>query len=141
MDVDHLIKTAKIGRERKDAQVDTCAVFAAALYDVLMENGYSPSLRTAAHKSTTPENNWYHLVVEVDGKMYDSMGEFSTDIILKRLKINPKREYEIKYIPEPREECFDAEDYGILYDFLFQQITNAFKKLTIEKTEEISFRI
>lgn len=39
MDVDLIIKAAKLGRERKDAQVDTCTVFAAALYDVLSSQG------------------------------------------------------------------------------------------------------
>lgn len=39
MNIDAIIKAAKLGRERKDAQVDTCAVFAAALYDVLSAKG------------------------------------------------------------------------------------------------------
>ncbi|MBY3155199.1 hypothetical protein HFO56_23030 [Rhizobium laguerreae] len=105
MNIVELIKTAKIGGERKDAQVDTCAAFAAALYDVLAENGFSPSLVTAFYRGATVARTWYHQVVEVDGRMYDSLGEFSTEIMRARLKVRPTSTYELKYAPESRDGC------------------------------------
>ena len=39
MDIHEIILAAKLGRERKYAQVDTCTVFAAALYDLLTDRG------------------------------------------------------------------------------------------------------
>jgi hypothetical protein len=39
MDIDTNIRMAKLGRSRNDAQEDTCAVFAAALFDVLSAQG------------------------------------------------------------------------------------------------------
>jgi hypothetical protein len=129
MDIVELIKTAKIGRERKDAQVDTCSVFAAALYDVLEENGFSPSMVNASHRGVTIEMTWHHLVVEVEGTMYDSLGEFSTDIMRTRSKIHPTVSYELKYSPEIRDDCFE-DDFADLYDFLVKEIRKAAKKLT-----------
>lgn len=129
MDIVELIKTAKIGRERKDAQVDSCSAFAAALYDVLEENGFSPSLVNASHRGVTIERTWHHLVVEVDGAMYDSLGEFSTEIMRARSKIHPKVSYEIKYAPEIRDDCYDEDDFGGVYEFLVKEFRKTAKKL------------
>ena len=134
MDIVELIKSAKIGRERKDAQVDSCAAFAAALYDVLSENGFSPSMVTACYRGATSQSNWYHAVVEVDGKMYDSLGEFSTEIMRQRAKVGKNSSYELKYEPEPREDCFDALDFQGVYDFLLNEFRKTAKKLiTLEE--------
>lgn len=129
MDIIELIKTAKIGRERKDAQVDSCAAFAAALYDVLVENGFLPSLVTASYRGVTVERTWYHAVVEVDGKMYDSLGEFSTQIMRDRLKIHKSTSYELKYEPDRREGCYDEDDFQGVYDFLVKEFRKTAKKL------------
>jgi hypothetical protein len=129
MDIVELIKTAKIGRERKDAQVDTCAAFGAALYDVLAENGFSPSLVTACYRGVSVDRTWYHQVVEVEGKMYDSLGEFSTDIVRARLKIHPKVDYQLAYTPERREGCYDDDDFQLVYEFLLKELRKAAKKL------------
>jgi hypothetical protein len=130
MDIVGLIKTAKIGRERKDAQVDSCSAFAAALYDVLEENGFSPSLVTACYRGATVETTWYHLVVEVEGKMYDSLGEFSTEIMRDRLKVHPKVRYELKYTLEIRDDCYDEDDFGGVYEFLVKEFRKTAKKLS-----------
>jgi hypothetical protein len=129
MDIVELIKTAKIGRERKDAQVDSCAAFAAALYDVLAENGFAPSMVTACYRGATVETTWYHAVVEVDGKMYDSLGEFSTEIMRQRIKAGKNSAYELKYEPEPREDCYDAFDHQGVYDFLVKEFRKTAAKL------------
>lgn len=127
MDIVELIKTAKIGRERKDAQVDSCSAFAAALFDVLEENGFSPSLVTANYRGATSETTWYHLVVEIDGTMYDSFGEFSTDIMRKRVKAIST--YELRYTPETREDCYDEDDFGGVYEFLVKEFRKTAKKM------------
>ncbi|MCS4088577.1 hypothetical protein [Rhizobium sp. BK176] len=131
MDIAELIKSAKIGRERKDAQIDSCSAFAAALYDVLEENGYSPSLVNASYRGATIERTWHHLVVEVDGTMYDSLGEFSTEIMRARSKIHPTVSYELKYSPEIRDDCYDEDDFGGVYEFLVKEFRKTAKKLNV----------
>lgn len=135
MDIPELIKTAKLGSERKAAQEDTCSAFAAALHDVLSDNGLFPSLIEVSYRGSTVERTWYHQVVEVDGKMYDSLGEFSTDIIRKRLKIHPSVAYPLGYKPDRREGCYDEEELGEVYDFVHLELTKAAKKLGFGKRE------
>nr|WP_250808173.1 hypothetical protein [Neorhizobium tomejilense] len=129
MDIVELIKTAKIGRERKEAQIDTCAPFAAALYDVLLENGFSPSLVTVGYRAGGLRNTWYHSVVKCDDVMYDSLGEFSTEIIRARLRIHPSVMYELTFTPDYREGCYDEEDYSVLYEFLVDELRKSAKRL------------
>jgi hypothetical protein len=50
MDISVAIKAAKLGRYRKESQVDTCTVFAAALYDLLREQGIPCQMATAVNK-------------------------------------------------------------------------------------------
>lgn len=133
MDIVELIMQAKIGRERKDAQIDTCAPFAAALYDILEENGFDVEMVTAGRTGVGPDQTWYHSVVQVDGRFYDSMGEFSTEIVRKRNKIHPSVDYELSYKPDIRDDCFDAEDYQALYDFLLKELRKSAKKLLVSE--------
>jgi len=107
MDIPRLIQTAKLGRTRKDAQVDCCAAFAAALYDVLTEHGVECRLVTAVKRSVSM--GWAHVVVEAAGVYYDSLGEFSTAIYRHRAKIHHSVSVEISYEPDTREECFESE--------------------------------
>lgn len=106
MDIDTIIRTAKLGRSRKDAQEDTCAVFAAALYDVLSAQGVACKMVAAVKKGV---NSWAHAVVEVAGRYYDSMGEFSTDIYRARAKIHSKVTVDIAYQPDFRNDCYEPE--------------------------------
>jgi hypothetical protein len=129
MDIVELIKTAKIGRERRDAQIDTCSPFAAALYDVLAEDGLDVNLFTVGYRGVSIDNTWYHLVVEHAGTYYDSLGEFSVDIMRKRLKIHPLVEYKLTFTPERRSGCYEEEDFGVLYDFLVHEFRKAARKL------------
>jgi hypothetical protein len=124
-----LIKNAKIGRERKDAQIDTCGPFGAALYDVLVEYDFDVNLVVAGYRGVTTERTWYHLVIEHDGTYYDSLGEFSTEIMRQRLKIHPRSEYALSFKPEPRLGCYEEEDYELLYDFLVAEFRKAARKL------------
>lgn len=116
------ILSAKIGRERKEAQIETCTVFAAALYDVLSEQGLPCRLMTASCKGISP---WAHSVVELDGHYFDSMGEFSLDIYRQRAKIHPSVALVVEYTPDTREDCFDEEDFTGLHEFLVGALRKA----------------
>lgn len=129
MDIIELIKTAKLGRERKDAQVDTCAPFAAALHDVLIENGLDVTLSVACHKGATYQHIWYHLVVQHGGTYYDSLGEFSKEIIRKRLKIHPSVDFPLTFEPETRPGCYEEDDYEALFEFFAGAFRKAAAKL------------
>lgn len=106
MDIDALIKAAKLGRERKEAQVGTCAVFAAALYDVLSAREIPCRMVTAV---PTARREWAHAVIEVSGRYFDSMGEFSVDIYRARAKIHPKVNFGFDYLADARCECYESE--------------------------------
>lgn len=106
MDLNAIIQAAKLGRARKDAQVDTCTVFAAALYDVLSTQGVPCRMVTAV---PTGLGGWAHAVVEVAGRYYDSMGEFSTSIYRARAKVHPRVTIDIEYRPDSRVECYEPE--------------------------------
>lgn len=124
MDIDAIIKAAKLGRDRKDAQVDTCAVFAAALYDVLSANGIQCRMVTVVPSGL---GKWAHAVVEVGGRYYDSMGEFSASIYRVRAKIHPAVEFEFDYQDDYRIECYEPE-FDELHGFLVKMLTRALKK-------------
>lgn len=121
MNINAIIQAAKLGRARKDAQVDTCAVFAAALYDVLSAHGIPCQIVTAVKKWF---GSWAHAVVEVDGHYYDSMGEFSTDIYRARAKVRPKVTLDIEYQPDFRSECYEPE-FDELHAFYVRMLNKA----------------
>ena len=106
MDINAIIQAAKLGRSRKEAQVDVCTVFASALYDVLWEQGIPCQMATAVNQQGRA---WAHEVVEVAGRYYDSMGEFSADIYRARVKIHPTVTLDIKYQEDVRNECYEPE--------------------------------
>ena len=120
MDIEAVIKAAKIGRTRKDAQVDTCSVFAAALYD-LLSPGIPCKMVTVVNRGPLP---WAHAVVEVDGSYYDSMGEFSTPIYKARTKLHPSVNLELRYLADSREECYEPE-FDELHAFYLKMLTLA----------------
>ena len=134
MDILELIKTTKIGSERKAAQTETCAPFAAALHDVLAENGVETNLMVASRKGYRSDRTWYHLVVEQGGRYYDSMGEFGSEILRKRLKIHPTVQFELEFMPESRDGCYEEADYDVLHEFLLRAFRRAAAKLNVVKT-------
>lgn len=121
MDISAIIGAAKLGRSRKDAQEDTCAVFAAALYDVLSAQAIPCQMATAVKKGL---GAWAHAVVEVAGCYYDSMGEFSTGIYRARSKIHPKVTLDISYQPDCRSECYEPE-FDELHAFYVKMLNKA----------------
>lgn len=128
MDIVSLIKNAKLGGERKAAQVDSCAPFAAALFDVLKENGLDASLSVASHRAIVAQNSWYHGIVEYDGSFYDSLGEFSPDIMRKRLKIHPSVDYQIAIKADRREGFYEDEEEE-MYAFFLKALRKSAKAL------------
>ncbi|MGI9374997.1 MAG: hypothetical protein ACR2PC_02690 [Tsuneonella suprasediminis] len=125
LDLADLIKNAKLGRTRKDAQEDTCAVFAAALYDALSALEIPCRMITVSCGfSSSPE--WYHAVLEFNGRYYDSMGEFSEAIWRKRAKIHPSVRLISLYRPDTRADCYETE-FDELHHFYLKAINKAFK--------------
>jgi hypothetical protein len=108
VDISAVIQEAKLGRARKDAQVDTCGVFAAALFDVLSAQGI-PCRMVCATNEEYGGCRWAHLVVAANGSYYDSLGEFSTAIYRKRAKLHPSVFVELKYRKDFRDECYEPE--------------------------------
>lgn len=120
--INDLIKRAKLGRTRKEAQIDTCTVFAAALYDFLQSQEIPCSM--ACVQSATLGEHWAHLLVEVDGKFYDSMGEFSAETYRARAKIHPSVTVRLKFTKDFREDCYEP-DFHELYLFYLKKIQKA----------------
>jgi len=125
IDVGSLVMAAKLGRERRDAQVETCSVFAAALHDVLVENGMQAKVAVASRRGVTASATWHHSVVESGGRYFDSMGEFSPEILRKRLKIHPKVEFSIEIGPDRREGLYEEADFEGLYEFMVEALRRA----------------
>lgn len=138
MDISAIIQNAKLGRARKDAQEDTCAVFAAALYDVLTTQRITCQMICAVKKSF---GAWAHMVVEVDGRYYDSIGEFSTDIYRARAKIHPKVSLDITYQSDSRDDCFE-EDLDEMYVFYFKMLSKALcQARASDPAETVGYRV
>jgi len=116
-----IILDAKLGSARKDAQIDTCTVFAAALYDLLPEQGIVCKMVAVEKRGL---GAWAHSVVEVDGRYYDSMGEFSVDIYRTRAKIHPKVELDIQFRPDSRHDCFES-DFDEMYTFYVKMLSKS----------------
>jgi hypothetical protein len=129
MHIGTIIQTAKLGRSRKDAQTETCAVFAAALYDVLSDQGMHCNMVTAVKNGSGP---WAHALVEVAGRYYDSMGEFSTCIYRARVKIHPTVTLDIAFQPDSRVDCYESE-YDELHDFYVTTLSKAVCGLNLAK--------
>lgn len=121
MNIDAIIKVAKLGRERKGAQVDTCTVFAAALYDVLSAQGIQCGIVTVIPNGL---DKWAHTVVEVAGRYYDSMGEFSASIYRARARIHPSVKFEFAYRADSRCECYEPE-FDELHAFFVRALNKA----------------
>jgi hypothetical protein len=118
-----IILAAKLGRTRKDAQVDTCAVFAAALYDVLSSQNIPCKLFSAENNGL---GKWAHAAVKVGNRYYDSMGEFSASIYRARAKVHPKVTLDITYKPDRRTNCYEPE-FDELHAFYVKMLNNAIK--------------
>jgi hypothetical protein len=123
MDIGVIIQVAKLGLARKDAQVDTCSVFAAALYDVLTSQGVACQIVTAVKDRPCA---WAHSVVEVAGRYYDSMGEFSTEIYRTRARIYPMVDVDIQYRADSRHDCYES-DFEEMYIFYVKMLDKAMR--------------
>lgn len=107
-------------------QVDTCSVFAAALYD-LLHTRVACKMVTVVNRGALP---WAHSVVEVGGRYYDSMGEFSTPIYRTRAKIHPTVTLHLNYQLDYREDCYEPE-FDEMYAFYLKELTKAARRLGV----------
>jgi hypothetical protein len=125
-DLSAVILSAKLGRTRKDAQEDTCAVFAAALHDELKERGIYSRIFTAA-PSTRSGIVWYHAVVKVGSVYYDSMGEFTEAVYRTRARIHPRVSLDIGFKPDRRAFCYEEEfdEMHLFYRKVLSKAMNA----------------
>lgn len=123
MDLSEIILSAKLGRSRKEAQVDCCGEFAAALFDAL-ETRKIPCSMVTATKASSGRTDWHHAVVEVGGRYYDSMGEFTPDIYRTRAKIHPTVEIDITFRPDDR-SCAFEDDMAEMYAFYLEKLSKA----------------
>ncbi|MFK3607852.1 hypothetical protein PVE_R2G0535 [Pseudomonas veronii 1YdBTEX2] len=121
LDISAVILKSKLGRTRKDAQVDTCSVFAAALYDFLIDRGIPTKMVTAVKKGL---GAWAHAVVEVDGRYFDSLGEFSISTYRDRARIHPSVNIDVSYVPDTRADCFE-EEFIEMYNFYLRMLNKA----------------
>ena len=132
MDINALILEAKLGSARKDAQVETCTVFAAALYDVLSAQDISCQVFTAVNPGI-----WAHAVVKSGGRYYDSKGEFSTSIYRARAKIHPTVDLVIEFKLDKRKWC-EIDEYELLYEFYVKQLNKSWKSLKSKEVDATS---
>ena len=128
IDIVELIKTAKIGGERKAAQTETCTVFAAALHDHLAAQGIETTLAVAWRKGDRLSRDWYHLVVRYQEKYFDSLGVFDAETLRTRLKVHHSADFELEFQAETREGSFEDE-YTELYFFLVDAFKRASRRV------------
>ncbi|AQT06557.1 hypothetical protein [Acetobacter persici] len=137
MDFHSLIKNAALGSSRKDAQIDTCTVFSAALYDVLRGAGLRPEVYDATlHQVTTYgkgesrtniQTLFVHSVLKIRGKYYDSLGLFNEEIVRGRMKLHKNIQSRLDFKKSVRD--YDEKDYSELHAFLRKALQ---KRLSIE---------
>lgn len=127
VDIHQVIVNAKLGSARKDAQVDTCTAFAAALYDVLTAAGIPCGIVTACRPGV-----WAHSVVRTADGYFDSKGVFSTEIHRQRAKIHPKVNYEIEFQEDQRNGCYDDE-FELMYIFYLKALQKTLNNFSVEK--------
>jgi len=122
IDLGKVILNAKLGSARKDAQEDTCLVFAVALRAVLEKHDVMSSIYTATYWiGNSSRSEWSHSVIEFNERHYDSMGEFSVDIHRHRSKIHPNVKSRITYELETGIDLIDDE-FIDLYAFYIEKL-------------------
>jgi hypothetical protein len=123
-----IIMNAKIGEMRKDAQIETCTVFAAALGDLLKNRKIEHTYLCVSPKTPHSSLMWYHTVIGFAGKMFDSYGLFNADILKKRQKL--KIDLDLLVKNDVREDV--DEEFSKLYIFFVKKLEKSFAEF--EKT-------
>lgn len=124
--IDRAIQLAKLGGARRDAQEDTCGPFAAALYDALQARGIPCSLWAVCKHDWAGRPEWYHALVEVGGRYYDSRGLFTEEILRKRLKLHPSVALHVSYKPDSYSTCYD-EELADMHAFCLKMLSKSFQ--------------
>ncbi|KPC02325.1 Uncharacterized protein AC501_3611 [Pseudomonas amygdali pv. lachrymans] len=63
-------------------------------------------------------------MIEVDGRFFDSLGEFSVSIYRDRARIHPSVSLDISYVPDTRDDCYE-EEFIEMYNFYLKMLTKA----------------
>ncbi|GBQ85493.1 hypothetical protein AA14337_3085 [Acetobacter malorum DSM 14337] len=137
LDFHRLILNAALGSSRKDAQIDTCTVFSAALYDVLRAARLRPEVYDATlyqvttygkgGSQTNTKTLFVHSVLRIRGKYYDSLGLFNEEIVRGRMKVHKNVQSRLDFQKSVRD--YDEMDYSELHAFLRKALQ---KQLSIE---------
>jgi hypothetical protein len=123
--LNNLILNAKLGSARKDAQIDSCGPFAAALHDILKMNGMRSSIWSAEmHWEYFSKPEWGHYVVRYIGIAYDSLGFFDKKIICKREKI--KSNFCLVMRRMSRQGIFEDDEIN-MYNFFYSALAKQMK--------------
>lgn len=126
MDLSAVILNAKLGRERRDAQIDTCSIFAAALVDVLTENGVQADFCSASFVILPGDRaSWHHAVVKVGDTFFDSMGEFNHEIVRARTKTHKTVKSRLDFRSDQRDEV-EEDELAELLEFFVKKLRISF---------------
>lgn len=125
-DIARIIKEAKLGGARKDAQIDACEPFAAALFDALNAAGIETKVFCATFFIVgSPSPEWAHAIVQVGGVFYDSLGVFNHEVVRARLRIHKNVQTRLQIEPDVRD--FDARDWSEMHAFCLKKIEKSVK--------------
>jgi hypothetical protein len=130
IDIVNIIQNAKLGRSRKDAQIDTCSVFAEALLTVLRDAGQKSTLSTATLK-ISGRVLCYHSVVTVARVHYDSLGIFNETTLRQRGKYHRDVVLDLTF---RRDKPDNDDEYELLRQFYIKQL----KKSLMDLSKSIS---
>lgn len=124
LDIAQIISQAKLGSTRKDAQIDACEPFAAALFDVLSSAQIDATVCTATFRlSHRRLPLWAHAVIQSDGIFYDSMGVFNHDVVRKRQRIHKNVRTELKLEKDIRD--FNEKEWSEMHKFYFEALSKS----------------
>lgn len=127
-DIARIIKEAKLGGARKDAQIDACEPFAAALFDVLTAAGIEAKVFAASffvEGARSPK--WAHAVVQSGGIFYDSLGVFNHEIVRARQRTHKRVQTELHFEPDVRD--FDERDWTEMHAFCLKKLTKSMESV------------
>ncbi len=136
-DIARIIKEAKLGGARKDAQIDACEPFAAALFDALTAVGVQVEVFCASfYVEGARSPKWAHAVVQSGGVFYDSMGVFNHEIIRARQRTHKNVKTELRFEPDVRE--FDERDWTEMHAFCLKKLAKSVKDHAAGKHLELT---
>ena len=137
--IEAMILQAKLGRARRDAQVDCCSAFAAALFDVLQARGIDCRMAcvTLGSDVGTPAA---HALVAVGDRYYDSMGQFTHEIWRRRARIHPLVKTTAVFSADQRDDSFEP-DLAELHTWYLRVLTKAMQATPVTSGSATGIRM